>query len=177
MVARAPDDRDQRTSDRLDDRDQQSCVLPLGDVAAHPSQSLIHRLQARPSQVSFPAMEERILETWERDKIFERSLSEAGGHARVGLLRGPPDGQRQARDPPRRGPRPSRTSSAASRRCGATTSTARRAGTATACRSRSRSRKSSASRRSARSRSRSASRSSSGAAGSPSSATSTTGSG
>jgi isoleucyl-tRNA synthetase len=43
-----------------------------------------------PSQVSFPAMEERILETWERDKIFERSLSEREGMPEWVFYEGPP---------------------------------------------------------------------------------------
>ncbi len=43
-----------------------------------------------PSQVSFPALEERILETWERDKIFERSLSEREGMPEWVFYEGPP---------------------------------------------------------------------------------------
>jgi isoleucyl-tRNA synthetase len=43
-----------------------------------------------PSQVSFPAMEERVLEAWERDKIFQRSLSEREGKPEWVFYEGPP---------------------------------------------------------------------------------------
>ncbi len=42
------------------------------------------------SQVAWPAMEQRILETWERGKIFQRSLSEREGMPEWVFYEGPP---------------------------------------------------------------------------------------
>ncbi|MBA3291527.1 MAG: hypothetical protein H0U17_08570, partial [Actinobacteria bacterium] len=41
-------------------------------------------------QVSFPAMEQRILEQWATNKIFERSLSEREGLPEWVFYEGPP---------------------------------------------------------------------------------------
>ena len=62
-------------------------------------------MQQLPAQVDLPAVERAVLERWERDRVFARSLEQTAERRAVGLLRGPADRERQAGHPPRRGAR------------------------------------------------------------------------
>ena len=113
------------------------------------------RMAPRPvdPEQSFPDLEQQVLERWRERDVFARVAAPPRGRASRGS-------STRARRPPTAGPArttcwraSSRTSTRASRRCAASTSSARAAGTATACRSRSPSSSSSASPRRPRSRS------------------------
>ena len=126
-------------------------------------------------RASFPELEERVLARWRERDVFHESIRRRQG--------APNGGSTRARRPRTDRPAPttcsracSRTSSPATRRCAATTSSARAGGTATDSRSSWRSRPSSASPRS-RTSSATASPSSTRAAARASSATSRTGTG
>ena len=96
-------------------------------------------------QQSFPALEEEVLARWRERDVFPESLRRREGRRAVGLLRGPADGQRPARLPPRARARVQGHLPALQDDARLCWSSARAAGTATACRSRSRSRSSSGS--------------------------------
>ncbi len=116
-------------------------------------------------------MERDLLDRWRELDVFATSVAPARGRARLDLLRGPADRQRQARHPPRRGAGLQGRLPALPDDEGRTRSAARAAGTATACPSSSRWRRSSGSTRRPTSRP-TASRRSTPAAASRSAATS-----
>jgi isoleucyl-tRNA synthetase len=61
---------------------------PSGSAPARPSSAVRYRPVG--PQDSLPAMERRVLEAWERDKIFQRSLSEREGMPEWVFYEGPP---------------------------------------------------------------------------------------
>ena len=74
----------------------------MGDVSA-PSPA--GPFAALPPQVDLPALEQEILQRWEADKVFARTLEGSADRPQWVLLRGAADGQRPAGHAPHRGAR------------------------------------------------------------------------
>ena len=85
-------------------------------VGARERRRRMQRFEPVEPKVSFPELERRHPRVLARARRVRPEPRAAEGRSALGLLRRPPDGERQARHPSRRGARRSRTSTRASRR-------------------------------------------------------------